>query len=123
MLGRYPVQSVDKFDVLHDVPPSNAPIAPWYEPGLSKTVTLLGLCLVRALCSRACLKGIPNMSRTPAREALIASGAVSAVVSLCLLGAVATGTPAQAKVESAASSSSVLQPSTEVTGNRTLMSG
>lgn len=64
------------------------------------------------------------MSRIPAREVLIASGAVSAVVSLCLLGAVATGMPAEAKAESAtASSSSVLQPSSEVTGNRALMSG
>ena len=64
------------------------------------------------------------MSRIPAREVLIASGAVSAVVSLCLLGAVATGMPAEAKAESAtASSSSVLQPSSEVTGDRALMSG
>jgi hypothetical protein len=39
------------------------------------------------------------MSRIPAREALLASGAVSVVVSLCLLGAVTAGTPAVAKTE------------------------
>jgi len=62
------------------------------------------------------------MSRTPAREALIASGAVSAVISLCILGGIATGGPAAATGQSA-TSSSVLQPSNDSAGNRALMSG
>jgi hypothetical protein len=63
------------------------------------------------------------MSRIPAREVIIASGAVSAVVSLCLLGTVAAGTPAAANAESAASSSSVLQHSTSDVGDPGVMAG
>jgi len=62
------------------------------------------------------------MSRTPAREALIASGAVSVVISLCILGGIATGGPAAATGQTA-TSSSVLQPSNNTAGNRALMSG
>jgi hypothetical protein len=65
------------------------------------------------------------MSRIPAREAVIASSAVSAVVSLCMLGAVVAGSPAAAKVENATttSQSPVLRPSPEVSGTRALIPG
>ncbi|MGH8889768.1 MAG: hypothetical protein ACRDV3_08410 [Acidothermaceae bacterium] len=62
------------------------------------------------------------MSRTPAREALIASGAVSAVISLCVVGGIVTGSPADATVQTAASSA-VVQPSIDTAANRALMSG
>jgi hypothetical protein len=68
------------------------------------------------------LKGIRYMSRNPARDTLIAAGAVSVVVSMCVLGAVAAGTPAAATGASA-TTSSVLQPTREQSANSQLMSG
>lgn len=61
------------------------------------------------------------MSRKPAREALIASGAVSVVVSLCVVGAITTGTSAAAS-GSSETSSSVMQRSLDESGNSGLMS-
>jgi len=62
------------------------------------------------------------MSRTPAREALIASGAVSVVISLCVLGGIVTGGPADATAQTA-TTSTVRPPSTATAGDHAAMSG
>lgn len=116
------------FGVLHDVPLSYALFAPRYWPDL-KLVCAMGSVMQRLGHEprpRACFPERKlSMSRIPAREAIIASSAVSAVVSMCLLGAVVASSSAAAKAPSATSiaGSPRLQPSTTSVGNRALVSG